>query len=321
MFSVKNFIFPILLIPLVISGCGSSAFEFLDNKNSPEANRESVRMLIDDQQYDEAVSVMEGQCGISGSGPIECANDDDAQLMAAAYMGAAGLDVLDFIKNAEDVAAVGGDGSDFQSMAFLFPPYDADTGKGGLTLNDNFTKIDKAVQVLCNITGVANCGDISGLTDDQSLQLTMAQAAAGVIAMGVDPTNQNVATAGGYNTTSGSPVSCGASCNAVETGLIMLSSNVPSSNAFDVSATSGAVGAYVAKTLITSALSVGSIGGFVDAEVAQMISDLVATIDNIDINNLDCEATGTQVTEQNLGDFDITNEELEIYMEQCLQLQ
>lgn len=315
MFSVRNFIFPVLLIPLIISGCGGSAFEFLDNKGSPQAKREAARMLMDDQQYDEAVSIMADQCGSE----TQCDSADDAQLLAAAYMGAAGLDVLDFIKNAEDVAAIGGAGSDFKAMAVLFPLYDAATGKGGITLDNNFTKIDRAVQVLCNITGVADCGDITTLTDDQSLQLTMAQAAAGVIAMGVDPANENVATAGGYDAITGSPATCGASCDGFETVSIMISPNVPASNAFGVSATSGAVGSYVAKTLITSALSVGTIGGFVDTEVAQMISDLVATIDNIDINNLDCEATGTQVTDQSL--INITNADLETYLEQCLQLQ
>ncbi|GMT42088.1 MAG: hypothetical protein IEMM0002_0499 [bacterium] len=307
-----KFILPAIVVSLLVGGCGSNMLEFLGDKSSSQAKRESVQNLIDNEQYAEAVDVMLGQCGTDASN-LSCSSAEDAQMLAAAYMGLSGLSVLDFIKNAEDTASGTGFGSDFQAIAFLFP-------SGSLNLTD-LENIDRAVQVLCGIGGSTTCGstNISLLNSDQSLQLTIAQATAGVMAMGVNPADT---TTGGYNTTSGTPIFCDsnnnnsvAGCDGFDTLAIMLSTAVPATNAF------GAlnVGLYVTATLGSTVLSVNNIEQFVDAEVAQMINDLLATIDS---GNCDVAAATNQVQITDTTDLDgggLDTNELETYLQNCLQ--
>ena len=249
--TVNKKTFGVALIALVIlAGCGSNMLEFAADKNSEAAKREAGQMLIDSGDYDAAIALLAAAC------PNFTCDSDAAQQLAAAYMGGAGLDVLDLIKSADENSGSVVDGSDFTVISEMLPDI----------TSENFTKIDSAVELLSNI---------SNPTDDQLLQLSIAQLTAAVIAVGQAGT-------GGYDS-DGVPNSCSGSCDLADAQAI-------TGEAITLAdGTVTTVGAYVAAAINDSVTNVSSITSLADSDMSDQINDLSA---DIQASGSSCSNTG-----------------------------
>ena len=226
----------------ILTGCGSNMLEFAADKDSDAAKKEAAQILIDSGDYDAAIAVLASACP-----NFTCASAEDAGQLAAAYMGAAGLDVLDLIKSADENSDSVANGTDFTIIAELLPD----------TTTENFTKIDSAIELLSNI---------SDPTEDQLLQLSIAQLTAAVIAVGQAGT-------GGFDA-DGVPNSCGGSCTLAEAQAITgdaltLADGTPTT-----------VGAYVAAAINDSVTNVGNITSLADSDMSDQINDLAFDMQN-----------------------------------------
>lgn len=261
-----------LIALTILTGCGSNMLEFAADKNSEAAKREAAQILIDSGDYDAALAVLSSTCP-----DFTCTSADDAQQLAAAYMGAAGLDVLDLIQSADENSGSSSDGTDFTAISELLPDITP----------ENFTKIDSAVTILSNI---------SDPTDDQLLQLSIAQLTAAVMAVGL---------AGGEGFDSnGIPISCGGDCSI-------------GSNATDITgttltladSTTALVGAYVADAITDSVNNVGAITSLADSDLSDQINDLAFDMQN---SGSSCSTSGGTPT----GSVDPTD--IDTYLLYCI---
>ncbi len=89
MYKIKSLFIAFLLISAFLVGCGTNAFQSMDDKNSTEAEALETTKKLDNRNYDAILSD-------PGS-----ANATD---YAAAAMGAAGLDPVDLISTLTDIA-------------------------------------------------------------------------------------------------------------------------------------------------------------------------------------------------------------------------
>jgi len=223
---------------VLLTGCGSNLLEFAADKNSDAATREAAQILIDSGDYDAAIALLASKCP-----NLSCASDDDAQQLAAAYMGAAGLDVLDLVKQADKNSGSSAQGTDFTTVSELLPAITA----------ANFTKIDSAVSLLSNVASP---------TDDQLLQLSIAQLTAAVIAVGQ-------AGGGGFDS-SGIPNSCSGTCDSTEANAIIATSLTTADGSITTA------GAYVATQISGAVSNVSSITALADSDIFGQINDLAA---------------------------------------------
>ena len=162
-------------------------------------------------------------------------------------MGAAGLDVLDLVKKADQNSGSSARGSDFTTVSGLLPAITA----------ANFTKIDSAVTLLSNITNK---------TDDQLLQLSIAQLTAAVIAVGQ-------AGGGGFDS-NGIPISCNGNCDLTDADAII------GATVTTADGSARTAGAYAA-TQITGAVSnISSITLLAGSNISGQINDLAADMQN-----------------------------------------
>ena len=158
----------------VVAGCGdSNLFEGLANDGTTQATVEAARIDIDNGNYTAAIAALEALCGTNLSAPT-C----DAQtvaLLASAYSGRAGLDVLDLIREATTTPS-GVTGS-FSTFSSLLP-----------TLTEsNKQDMHSAVTLLSGLTS---------RTPNQNLQMAVVAAADLIITVGVDLTSGFDATTG-----------------------------------------------------------------------------------------------------------------------------
>jgi len=224
---------------VLLAACGSNLLEFAADKNSDAATREAAQILIDSGNYDAAIALLASKCP-----NLSCASDDDAQQLAAAYMGAAGLDVLDLVKQADQNSGSSAQGADFTTVSGLLPAITA----------ANFTKIDSAVSLLSNI---------GSKTDDQLLQLSIAQLTAAVIAVGQ-------AGGGGFDS-NGIPNSCSGDCSTPGDANAIITTSLTTA---DGSVTTA--GAYVATQISNAVTNVTSITALADSDISGQINDLAA---------------------------------------------
>jgi len=253
---------------MLLTGCGSNMLEFAADKNSDAATREAAQILIDRGDYNAALALLTARCP-----NLTCASADDAQQLAAAYMGAAGLDVLDLVKQSDQDSGSSAQGTDFTTISGLLPAITA----------DNFTKIDSAVTLLSNI---------GTKTDDQILQLSIAQLTSATIAIGL-------AGGGGFDS-DGIPNSCSGDCSAGNvTSILAASLTTAAGNATTA-------GAYVTSAINGSVSNVNSIAALADSDIADQVNDLAADMQGSTTLG-SCATSGGvpsgSVSQTNIGDY------------------
>ena len=161
----------------LIAGCGNSnLFEGFANDGTTEATVEGARIDIDNGNYTAAIAALLALCGTNLSAPT--CDRETASLLASAYSGRAGLDVLDLIQEATNTASGETRGS-FATFSALLP---------ALT-ESNKQDMHNAVTLLSGLTS---------RTANENLQMAVVAAADLIITVGVDLTN-------GFNTTTGAP--------------------------------------------------------------------------------------------------------------------
>lgn len=161
-----------LLLGLVFMGCGdSNIFDSMADDSTSEAKLEEAQIALDKGDYSTAVDILLGLCGLSAEDPASGAqtcDNDTISLLASAYIGRAGLDLIELIESAE-------------------------TSTGSQT----FTEFSN-ILVLTNAEDMQNAVDLldslgSARTPEQSLQMAVAATAdvildIGGITDGFDPT-------------------------------------------------------------------------------------------------------------------------------------
>lgn len=227
------------MILLLLAGCGSNMLEFAADKDSTAAVKENAQILIDSGDYGAAIVLLESFCP-----NLRCATEEDAKQLAAAYMGEAGLDVLDLITNAEASADTDSDGSDFTLISTLLPTVNA----------ANFTNIDNAVQLLANT---------SDRSDEAELQLAIANLTAAVIAIGV--------AGGGYDDATGLPVDCGADCAGGDISVILGTATPGGGVDVDV---------YTVAAINSARTAINSIASISDSDISEQINNLAFDMQN-----------------------------------------
>lgn len=260
--SVYKKTFGALLVALtLLTGCGSNMLEFVADKNSAAATREAAQILIDSGDYDAAISLLAAACP-----NFTCTNEDDAQQLAAAYMGAAGLDVLDLIASADTNSDSSNNGTDFTAISELLPAITA----------DNFTKIDSAIELLSNI---------SNPTDDQLLQLSISQLTAAVMAVGL-------AGGGGFDS-NGVPLSCSGDCSSGTNATDITGTTITTADGSTPN-----VGDYAAGVITDSVNNVSGITSLADSDMSDQVNDLAFDMQN---SGSSCSTTGGTPTGSVIG--------------------
>jgi hypothetical protein len=158
----------------LVAGCGdSNLFEGLANDGTTQATVEGARVDIDNGNYTGAIAALQALCGTNLSAPT--CDAQTASLLASAYSGRAGLDVLDLIQEATRTAS--GVTSSFATFSALLP-----------TLTEsNKQDMHDAVTLLSGLIS---------RTANQNLQMAVVAAADLIITVGVDLTSGFDATTG-----------------------------------------------------------------------------------------------------------------------------
>lgn len=89
MYKIKSLFMAFLIVSAFLAGCGTNAFQSMDDKNSDEATALETTKRLDSRNYDAILA------------DPDSANATD---YAAAAMGAAGLDPVDLISTLTDIA-------------------------------------------------------------------------------------------------------------------------------------------------------------------------------------------------------------------------
>lgn len=151
-----------LLLGLVSMGCGdSNIFDSMADDSTSEAKLEEAQIALDKGDYTTAVNVLLDLCGLSAEDPTSGTPTCDTStisLLASAYMGRSGLDLINIIKTAEDTSNQGQTGTQdtFSEFSTILQ-----------TLNEQ--DMQNAVELLEGL------GDAR--TTDQNLQMAVAAAA------------------------------------------------------------------------------------------------------------------------------------------------
>lgn len=168
--------FILFLVYSMSVGCSNSnIFEGLTDDNTKGAKLEEAQIALDKGDFTAAINTLLDLCGLSAqdptSGTTTCDNDTRA-LLASAYLGRAGLDVIKIIDTAVNTANTGTQGS-----------IDTFTEFSKLLLNGKETDTHNAAIILSNI---------QNKTPDQNLQMAVAATADTVLIIkdvaGIDPT-------------------------------------------------------------------------------------------------------------------------------------
>lgn len=170
------FLFLSLLFSSMSVGCGN-IFEDMADDSTEEARLEEAQMALDKGDYTTAVNMLLSLCGLSANDPTAGnATCDNAtvSLLASAYMGRAGIDLIKIIDTADQGTSTGAQGT-FTEFSTLL-------------LNGNEEDASNAVTLLSNI---------QGRTEEQNLQMAVV-AAADTILIIRDITS-------GFNQTTGLP--------------------------------------------------------------------------------------------------------------------
>ncbi len=161
---------------LVLGGCGNNAFDSIADKNSSAANKEAAQMAIDGGNYQTAVDLLKGACPSN-----VCSDVKTSQQLAAAYMGQAGLNMLDLAKFADQNKS--GTTTSFTTIT-----------KSLSYTSGSATAIGSALSVLTN---TSQTGLTAAQKNDLNTQIGVTAATSAIIQIG--------SVTGGFNTTTGLP--------------------------------------------------------------------------------------------------------------------
>lgn len=181
-----------LIAALMLAACGKNAFDAMADKNSSAATKEKAQIAINNGDYASAIDILKGMCPNNA-----CPDTNTTQMLAAAYMGASGLNVFDLANNADANRNGGAAGSNFTVISRALS-----------ALIANLVNIVSAIDVLSHeITTLgmkprAAAACLGSYTDKQKdllLQLGIAEVSAAVISIG--------SQLGGYDA-NGIPADC-----------------------------------------------------------------------------------------------------------------
>lgn len=185
MYKIKSLFMAFLIISAFLAGCGTNAFQSMDDKNSKEAAALETTKKLDSRNYDAILA------------DPDSANATD---YAAAAMGAAGLDPVDLISTLTDIAD-SVNKNDLSAITALSLNPDAldelQTAKAkleaelncpdGPKCNDpdlNFQMV--MTSLTSTITAIAQLGDTTGITVTDGINSTEAV----TLATSINPTVQ-----------------------------------------------------------------------------------------------------------------------------------
>lgn len=170
----RRYVLPIFfLLFLLFYGCGDlNIFEGLADDNTQKARLEEAQIALDSGDFTKAVDILLDLCGLSAANPasgIPTCDNDTRALLASAYMGRAGLDLIKIIDTAVNATGQQGTFTEFSTL-FLDP-------------NLSQTDMHNAALLLSGI---------QGRTQQQNLQMAVAATADTVLIIrdiaGIDPT-------------------------------------------------------------------------------------------------------------------------------------
>ncbi len=150
------FLFLSLLFFSMSMGCGN-IFEDMADDGTQEAKLEDAQMALDKGDYTTAVNMLLSLCGLSANDPTTgnaTCDTNTISLLASAYMGRAGLDLIKIIDTAAQDATIGQQG--------IFTEFSS------LLINGNEQDMENAVKLLKNM---------QGKTPEQNLQMAVAATA------------------------------------------------------------------------------------------------------------------------------------------------
>ncbi len=150
-----------LLLGLVFMGCGdSNIFEGLADDNTNEAKLEEAQIALDKGDYTKAADILQDLCGLSAENPTSdpTCDNETISLLASAYMGKAGLDLINIIKTAEDTSNQGQTGTQdtFSEFSSILQTLNEEDMRNAVVLLDELG---------------------SARTEEQNLQMAVAAAA------------------------------------------------------------------------------------------------------------------------------------------------
>ncbi|HLF85549.1 MAG TPA: hypothetical protein VI584_00545 [Nitrospiria bacterium] len=167
-----------ILLGLVFMGCGdSNIFDSMADDSTSEAKLEEGQIALDTGDYTKAIDIFSDLCGLDPADPASnldnrTCDNSTVSLLASAYMGRSGLDLIALIDAAANSgqttqvtlanAAETGQTEDQQSFTQFSTLF--------LDPNSNEADMQNAVAILAGI-------DISSADEDQSLLLAVAAAA------------------------------------------------------------------------------------------------------------------------------------------------
>lgn len=247
-----------LAAALMLAACGKNAFDSLADKNSGAATKEAAQIAINSGDYTTAITILKAQCPNN-----QCPDNATSQQLAAAYMGDAGLDVLNLVKTMDQANKGTNTNVDFANISSSLKltnaasTSSADVAAANTANAAKLTAIDNAIQVLSAIPA-------QNRTADQNLQLGMAQASAAVIAVG--------SVSGGYDA-NGIPAICAGNCSA---------NNISAALGTNITTSTGttSAAAYFGTQLINASTNINaSVGGSTtNNSTAQQTNDLTYNV-------------------------------------------
>ena len=184
------FLFLSFLFYSMSMGCGN-IFEDMADDSTKEAQLEEAQMVLDKGDYTTAVNMLLSLCGLSAADPTSgtpTCDNATISLLASAYMGRAGLDLIKIIDTAAQDTTIGQQG--------IFTEFSS------LLINGNEQDMENAVKLLKNI---------QGKTPEQNLQMAVAATADTVLIVRD--------AVGGFNS-SGLPNSVPSSFNTTTTNTV-----------------------------------------------------------------------------------------------------
>lgn len=133
-----------LLLIFLISGCGDNIFS--GNNSSLEAKIEEAKIALDEGVYDSAIKILEGICGTDINNP-QC-DSDMISLLASAYMGTAGLDVISLIDAADKITTNNPNDNTaaFDMFADIIKPSNIDNLQTAITLLNNIDDAERTTE-------------------------------------------------------------------------------------------------------------------------------------------------------------------------------
>lgn len=141
------------MLSAALSGCGGNAFEGILDGDSFEARLETARMDIDDEEYQEAINILND---LKEEQPD---NEDVTKYLSNAYAGLAGLNTFDLLEVIDDLDEDGNSGN-IDMVGLVLGNSD-----GLVTAEEVLDKLDNLTKAIDLLSTIENP------TDDQIVQM------------------------------------------------------------------------------------------------------------------------------------------------------